>query len=100
MTGFFIYFEKMKRIILIAVVCLMVIIGIVAWMLFGPATSFSGDKEYLYIRSNAATKQAVLDSLKEKKIITNTTAFNFLANQLNYWKNIKAGKYEVKKGMS
>ena len=41
-----------------------------------------------------------MDSLVINKIITNETAFEFLANRVNYWKNIKPGKYEIKKGSS
>lgn len=100
MTGFFVYFETMKRIIFIALGVIVIAAGVAAWVFLGPATGFNGDKEYLYIRSNAATKEAVLDSLKEKQIITNTTAFNFIANRLDYWTKIKPGKYEIKKGMS
>lgn len=71
-----------------------------AWILLGPATGFSPNKAYLYIRTNAATKEAVLDSLEKNEIITNETAFTFLAGQMNYWDNIKPGKYEIEKGAS
>ena len=41
-----------------------------------------------------------MDSLVDNNIITNETAFEFLANRLDYWKNIKPGKYEFSKGSS
>lgn len=79
----------------------MVICGAVAgWIFLGPATDFSSDKKALYIRSNAATKKAVMDSLMKNKIITSEMAFEFLASRFNYWKNIKPGKYEIEKGSS
>src|SRR5579875_1751216 len=90
----------MKRIVLIVVLLLLIVVAITAWIFLGPATSFDTSKKALYIRSTAATKEAVLDSLKKNKIISNKAAFNFLANRLNYWKNIKPGKYEIKKGSS
>lgn len=90
----------MKRIVLIVVLILLIVAAITAWIFLGPATSFDSSKKALYIRSTAATKEAVLDSLKKNKIISNEAAFNFLANRLNYWKNIKPGKYEIKKGSS
>lgn len=74
--------------------------AIAAWIFLGPATNFSSEKKTLYIRSNAATKKAVLDSLEKNHIITNTAAFEFLAGRLNYWKNIRPGKYDIKKGSS
>lgn len=90
----------MKKFIKIGLAVLVVIIAVGAWIFWGSATGFSANKEYLYIRSDAATKEAVLDSLDKNKIITNQTAFNFLANQMGYWENIKPGKYEIKKGAS
>lgn len=90
----------MKR-VLIFVFIVVVLAGIViTWIFLGPATGFKGSKETVYIRSNAATKKAVLDSLRSNKIISNTTAFEWLANRLDYWQHIRPGKYEVKKGTS
>jgi UPF0755 protein len=90
----------MKKVIKIGLALLVIIVGLVAWIFLGSATAFSANKEYLYIRTNAATKEAVLDSLDKNKIITNTTAFNFLANRLGYWEKIKPGRYEITKGSS
>ncbi len=90
----------MKKILLILIVIAVVTAGVVAWLLFGPTTSFSGDKEIIYIRTNAATKKAVLDSLQKNKAINNQRIFNIVANRMKYWNNIKPGKYEVKKGSS
>lgn len=71
-----------------------------AWIFWGSATGFSGNREFLYIRSNAATRQSVLDSLEKNKIVTNQAAFNFLANRMGYWENIRPGRYEIKNGAS
>jgi len=90
----------MKKLLLGLVLLVVVGGGIVAWMFLGSATGFSSAKEVLYIRTSAATKQAVLDSLQKNKIITNPSAFNWLANRMDLWKRIKAGKYEIKKGSS
>ncbi|MGN6398855.1 MAG: endolytic transglycosylase MltG [Flavisolibacter sp.] len=90
----------MKKLIVIVLAILIVGAGVAAWLFLGPATGFSSSKEFLYIRSNAATKEAVLDSLNKNKIITNNTMFNWLANRISLWKNIKPGKYEIKKGTS
>ena len=89
----------MKKFLRIGLILLLVIVGIGGWIFLGSGTDFSSDKEYLYIRTNA-TKKAVLDSLEKNDIISNTTAFNFLANRMDYWENIKPGKYEIKKGTS
>ncbi len=90
----------MKKILLLVFLIAVVIAGIAAWLFFGPVTSFDNDKKYIYIRTNAATKKTVLDSLQKNEIIKNQRMFEIVANKMNYWNNIKPGKYEVKKGSS
>lgn len=90
----------MKKVVLIVLLVILVGIGIVAWMVMGPGTNFKDEKETLYIRTNAANKQAILDSLAANNIIKNQTVFNFLADQMKYWTNIKPGKYDIRKGSS
>lgn len=90
----------MKKVVLIVLLLTLVGVGIVAWMVVGPGTNFKSEKETLYIRTNAANKKAVLDSLTVNNIIKNQTVFNLLADRMEYWTNIKPGKYEIKKGSS
>jgi UPF0755 protein len=90
----------MKKILLISTVVLLLVLGIVAFVFLGSATGFDSKKETLYIASGAANKTAVLDSLKRRKIITNSSAFSFLAGRMNYWERIRPGKYEIQKGTS
>ncbi|MFL5811727.1 MAG: hypothetical protein ACJ749_19540, partial [Flavisolibacter sp.] len=90
----------MKRFFLFIFILVLVLAAIGAWIVLGSGTGFDKPKETLYIRSNAATKKAVLDSLRANKIITNETAFDFLANRMGYWKNIRPGRYDFKKGSS
>ncbi|HWI91083.1 MAG TPA: endolytic transglycosylase MltG [Flavisolibacter sp.] len=90
----------MKKLLLTLFILIIICGAVAAWIFLGPATGFSSSEKALYIKSNATTKKAVMDSLVKNKIITNETAFEFLANRLHYWKNIKPGKYEIKKGSS
>ncbi len=90
----------MKRFLLIVFIVLFVGAALVAWTVVGPGTGFESKKEVLYIRTNAATKGAVMDSLLNNRIITNETMFTFLADRMNYWRSIKPGKYEISKGSS
>ncbi|GAA4329256.1 endolytic transglycosylase MltG [Flaviaesturariibacter amylovorans] len=88
----------MRRILLI-VLGLGLLAGLViGWILFGSGTGFSGRKATLYISSKAATREAVLDSLRKNEIVSNVSAFEFLANRLGYWDHIRPGKYEFPKG--
>jgi UPF0755 protein len=90
----------MKKILLILLALILIVGAVGAWMVVGPVTWFSGSKEALYIRSDAATKQAVMDSLRTNKIIKHERIFSLLADRFNYWQSIKPGKYEIKKGSS
>lgn len=90
----------MKKLLVVLLILLIVGGAIAGWIFLGPATGFSSNEKALYIKSNAATKKAVMDSLVKNQIITNETAFEFLADRLDYWKNIKPGKYVINKGSS
>lgn len=90
----------MKKLLWIGLIVLLIAAAVVGWIFLGPATGFSSKKETLYISSKAATKNAVLDSIRKNNIVSNTAAFNFLADRMDYWKNIKPGKYEIRKGTS
>ncbi|HEX2609069.1 MAG TPA: endolytic transglycosylase MltG [Flavisolibacter sp.] len=90
----------MKKLLLILLLLLVLGGGIVAWLLLGSGTAFSANKEYVYIRSNAANKQAVLDSLKANGIVSSPALFDWVAARMNYWSHIKPGKYEIDKGSS
>ena len=90
----------MKKILFSIALILVVVVGIAGWIFLGSATGFSAAREYLYVPTGAATKEAVLDSLEKNKLVTNLTAFSFLANRLGYWETIKPGRYEIKKGSS
>lgn len=90
----------MKKLLIVLLILLIIGGTVAGWIFLGPTTGFSSDEKALYIRGNAATKKAVMDSLVKNKIITNETAFEFLANRLDYWKNIKPGKYVIEKGSS
>ncbi len=86
----------MKRIFVLVLIILLIGAAVTAWLFLGPATAFDEEKKFLYIRTNS-TKEAVLDSLKKNNLVKNEAAFNWLANRLTYWQNIKPGKYEIKK---
>lgn len=98
--GFFIYFDAMKKLLLVLLALVVIGAAAAAFVFLGPATGFSGGKEYLYIRTKAATKEAVLDSMKKNELMTRDWAFNLLAKKYGYWSNIKPGRYEIKNGAS
>ena len=90
----------MKKLLVIILLIIIITGGAAAWIFLGSSTNFSAPKTYLYIRTNASNKQAILDSIKKENIVTNIAAFKWLAGQMHYWNNIKPGKYEIDKGAS
>ncbi|HEX6335254.1 MAG TPA: endolytic transglycosylase MltG [Flavisolibacter sp.] len=90
----------MKKLLLALLFLLLIGAGVAGWILFGSATGFSASKKFLYIRSNAATKKAVLDSLEKNDLVTNTLAFEWLGERMDYWKKVRPGKYEIRNGAS
>ena len=88
----------MKRILLI-VVLLIVLGGIyTAWQVFGPTVNAPADK-YFYIKTGA-TYNDVKSSLQEEKVIGSVFFFDKLSRQAGYNEKVKAGRYELKDGMS
>ncbi|MFL5773832.1 MAG: endolytic transglycosylase MltG [Flavisolibacter sp.] len=90
----------MKKLLVIILIILVVACAIAGFLIAGPGTGFTTPEKILYIRTSAATKEAVMDSIRTNKIVMSEAAFDFLATRMGYWKNIKPGKYEIKKGNS
>jgi UPF0755 protein len=90
----------MKKILLILLILILAAGSYFAWLALGPGTSFPEKSKYLYIRTSAATKKAVLDSLQKNKFIKSPKVFQLMGDQLKYWKSIKPGRYEIKNGTS
>jgi UPF0755 protein len=90
----------MKKILIVVALLVLVGVAVAGWLFLGPATGFKNAKSSLYISSRAATKEAIIDSLKKNNIIKNESSFTWLAGQMDYWKKIKPGKYDIKKGSS
>lgn len=79
---------------------LVILLLILIYTLFSGATIFSEKSKYLYIRSGDSNYETVLKTLKDSQFISNTSTFNFIAKQLDVPNRIKAGRFEIKKGMS
>lgn len=88
----------MKRIFRLVLLLLVVAIAITGWLFFGSATGFKEKEKYLYIPTNDATKEKVLELLQKDSLVTRTGIFTLLANKVDYWKNIKPGKYKITSG--
>jgi UPF0755 protein len=90
----------MKKIILSVIVIAFILLAIFAWIFLGSATSFSDNKEHLFIYTGKADKEAVITSLEKEDLIKHPGAFEWLANRMGLWEKLKPGRYEIKKGES
>ena len=89
----------MKKFFLGIVLVLLVVCVFIGWRAFGPATAFSGDTYYLYIRTGMTYGQ-VLNLLEKDTVLRSPTAFDFLADRMDYRDHVHEGKYEIRKDMS
>lgn len=89
----------MKRIILIVSIVILIALSFAGWRLLGPATAFSGDKYYLYIPTGSDFGD-VVTLLKKDTVLKHLGSFTWLAARMDYPSAVKAGKYEIKSGMS
>ena len=89
----------MKKILLGFVLILLLAGAFIGWKALGPATAFSDDNYYLYIRDGMSYGE-VLELLEKDTVVKSPNFFNFVANRLDYPANVRAGKYEIRKDMS
>lgn len=87
-----------KKIILGTLLTLAALAGFIAWQVFGPTVS-SPDGKYFYVKTGAVYAD-VKNGLANKKIISNGFFFDLLARQVKYPGSVKAGRYEIRDGMS
>ena len=87
-----------KKIILSTMLFLFIAGGIVAWKVLGP-TVYAPEKKYFYIKTGDSYA-TVKNNLADSKIIDGEFWFAQVAKKLNYSKAVKAGRYEIKDGMS
>jgi UPF0755 protein len=70
----------------------------VSWNIFGPTVS-APENKYFYI-TTGSNFEKVKKELQQQAIISGNFFFDKLARQTKYNKNVKAGRYEIKEGMS
>jgi UPF0755 protein len=88
-----------KKLLLALLLLMLILACIFGYLLLGPATSFTSRSYDLYIHTGM--DYADVDSiLKQDEVISHPAVFNWLANRASYPGNVKAGKYEVHKGMN
>ena len=85
----------MKKLLKITAFLIVLIALYFAWLFFGPSSSYEGKNPYLYIRTGSASKEAVIQSLRDSALIKHTGAFEWLGDRLNLWQKLRPGKYAI-----
>lgn len=88
----------MKKRFLYIIAVFVLIAGILAWLVFGPATAFETKSKFIFIRAGKDVKEQVQEQMPG--IIHYTGIFNFVAGQGDVWQRLKPGRFEIKKGKS
>ncbi|MDP4213314.1 MAG: endolytic transglycosylase MltG [Bacteroidota bacterium] len=83
--------------VLIFLILLMAIMAV--YFVFGPGTAFKEAKYDLYIRTGT-NYETLVTTLRQDQVISHPALFNWMAGRTGYPEKIKAGKYEIKQGMS
>lgn len=90
----------MKKFISIILILLAIVAAITAIIIFLPATKFSSDEKYLFVKDRENAKETITRQIDTGNIIKYEFVFDFLANKTGVWNRIKAGRFEVEKGTS
>jgi UPF0755 protein len=89
----------MKKKIIIGVLAIGIIAGsFIGWKVFG-GTVTAPEKKYFYVNTGDSY-ETVKAGLLEGKMVQSEFWLTQVANKLNYPKVVKAGRYEIKNGMS
>jgi UPF0755 protein len=86
-----------RKTFLIVFTALIVVLAFAAWKVFGPSVS-SPEEKNLYVKTGSAFSD-LKDQLVSKKIISSGRWFDWVASVMKF-SVAKAGKYEIKDGMS
>ena len=88
-----------KKILLYSLLIIFILAGIVVWKLLGPATSFEGNRYYLYVKTGSNFSDVMKD-IHTDNVLVSPWLFEKLSERADLPEKIKAGKYEIPKGMN
>src|SRR5215510_2225960 len=87
----------MKKTFRFVLILVLLLVLFSAWKVFGPSVSAPSDK-FLYIKTGESFS-AMRDDIVSKDIVSSPNWFDWVSGAMGF-KTAKAGKYEIKKGMS
>ncbi len=90
----------LRKIITTVLILLVLFIAYSGWQFFSSNTAFSEKSKWLFIRTGQTTYADLIQTLKDSNYIESPGAFNFLGKRMSLPEKLKAGRYEIKNGMS
>lgn len=91
--------QWIKKLLALLAAALAGFIVYILYHFFGSNTAAFGDKKFFYVRTGSTYKD-VVKGLQEQGIVRNIKSFEWLARKVDYPSHVRAGKYEIKAGMS
>lgn len=95
--------QRSSIILKFAVLFILAVVAFAAYriyiIIYSPSVHLETGSTFIYIPTNSSM-QNVLQIFKNKKIITNIENFEWVAKRMNYYDNIKPGKYLIYDKMS
>jgi len=92
-----------KKFLTITLLLIVALGGYSAWkfysVIFRPNVGFTENDRYFYIPTKSSFEQVSV-ALAKEGIIQNQATFNWVAEQKNYKRHVKAGRYLLARGMS
>lgn len=89
----------LRKTVLTIIVLLVIVLLYLGWKVAGSGTAFEGNKYTLFVKTGAGFEE-VLQTLRSDNVLKDPGLFNFLARQYGLPRNLKAGRYEIKRGAS
>jgi UPF0755 protein len=90
----------MLRIFVIVLIVIALAVFAIAGRFFLSNTNFSEKQKFLYVYTGKASKEQVMKTIEEERLVKNPASFKMLATQMDVWQTLRPGRYEIKKGTS
>ncbi|MFT3935149.1 MAG: endolytic transglycosylase MltG [Chitinophagaceae bacterium] len=89
----------MKKTLLYLFIIVVIAGAFIGWKLLGPATSFEAKNYFLLIKTGS-TYADVRTTLAKDDVLSSLAFFDIIAGKADYPEKVKAGRYNIKKGMN
>jgi UPF0755 protein len=89
----------LKKFLISLLIIAAVVLAIVGRFFFSN-TAFDEKSRFVYVRTGQDARQEILKAFNEHDFVRNPKSFELLADQMHVWRTLKAGRYEIKRGMS